>query len=355
MFHFGYPFDYAVPARPSSAHRETEQAQFQPRGRAENQTTQARPRMSSRSRTTNSVMHMGYPFDYAVRTPSRLGTPNDHGSTARPSVPTRRRTEMPPDPGYVDRTTMQPTRGRSKTRSRPDSTAIMADGRGDVCGDVRGRSSAEYHSDNKVRSKSRTRETRYGGGRFLNIYAREQLVDDQTRRRSDRGRSRSRSRPRHRHRHNLYQDAHPELLDVARGPPQFSFQHKLNTQAADATTSRRRSRSRRSRTARSPSRSGQVDLLSASRPDLFQHQGDLKEVRTPQGNRRNASSHRFDDDMWRASRPDLADSVDQAERNRHRYENDMFQAGRPGLFRQDGASRAYGRRNADYYRPGGGY
>ncbi|KXS99725.1 hypothetical protein AC578_10412 [Pseudocercospora eumusae] len=349
MFHFGYPFDYAVPARPSSTQREAEHAQVQSRGRAESETTQARPRMPSRSRTTNSVMHTGYPFDHAVRAPIRPGTPNDYGRTARPSTLTSRRTEMPPDPGYVDRTTMQPTRGRSKTRSRPDSTAMMADGRGDV----RGRTSAKYRTDNKERSKSRIRETRYGKEAFLNIYAGEHLVDDQTRDRSDRGRSRSRSRPRHRH--NLYQDAYPELLDVARGQPQFSFQHKRNTQAADATTSRRRSRSRQSRTARSPSRPVQADLLAASRRDLFQRQADLKEVRTPQLNRRNASSHRFEDDMWRASRPDLVDSVDEAEGNRRRYENDLFQAGRPDLFREDGASRASGRRNVEYYRPGGGY
>ncbi|KAF7196722.1 hypothetical protein HII31_02092 [Pseudocercospora fuligena] len=350
MFHFGYSFDYAVPARRSPSRGRTEQSQIQSRDRAADQATQGRPRMPSRSRTTNSVMHMGYPFDYAVSAPNRRpDTPVEYGATTRPSAPVRRRTEMPPDTDYLGRTTVQLTRGRSKTRSRPDSTALMADGRGDA----RGRTSAKYRSDDRERSKSRTRETRYGKEPFLNVYAGEHLVDDDTRDRFNRGRSRSRSRPRHRH--SLYQDAYPDLLDVARGQPQFSFQHKRNTQAADATTSRGRSRTRQSRAARSPSRSFQADLLAASRPDLFQRQADFKEVRTPQRNRRNASSHHFDDEMWRASRPDLADSVDEAERNRRRYENDMFQAGRPDLFRQDGAPRASGRRNVDYYRPGGEY
>ncbi|EME78493.1 uncharacterized protein MYCFIDRAFT_80907 [Pseudocercospora fijiensis CIRAD86] len=345
MFHFGYPFDYAVPARRAPSRGPTEQSQVQSRGRAADQTTQARPRMPSRSRTSNSFMHIGYPFDYAVPAPNRRpDTANEDSTTTRLSASARRYKEMPPDPGYVDRSVTQSTRGRSKTRSRPDSTTTMAES----YGGGHGRAAMQYHSDDRRRSRSRNRETRYGKEPFLNMFAGEHLVEAKT------GDGRSRSRSRLRPRPNLYQDAYPDLLDVARGP-QFLFQHKGNTPAADATTSRRHSRSRQLRAARSPSRSVQADLLAASRPDLFERQADLKEVRPAQRKRRNASSHRFDDEMWRASRPDLVDSVEEAERNRRRYENDMFQAGRPDLFRQHGLSRTPGGRNVDYYRPGGGY
>lgn len=109
MYHFGYPFDYAVPTRRSTPQRETDQPEQTPHRTRENATQQPRSRVPSRSRTTASIIHTGYPFDYAIPAPIHVTTTDVHSTSATQQTRGRSRSWYITTPRAQPSAEVQPT------------------------------------------------------------------------------------------------------------------------------------------------------------------------------------------------------------------------------------------------------